>query len=230
MEYTTKTIQKKPKAVIFDWDGTLADTRPLVVSALEKTLAHYKLPDWNTIKTTKRDTTKSLKENFSNFFESRAEEAYARYLDTYLKDFDILKSYPGVNETLGHFTTLQIPLFIISNKETSLLKKEIEHLFSDVSFSKILGNGDAAQNKPHPAPVLEALKDTDVNLDADIVWLIGDTKQDTECAYAAGCVPFLIGEGGFMDNQYIEEKKNASMPLNIFSDFVVFLKWLQESR
>ena len=55
------------RVVLFDWDGTLAETRPAVVDAMEHTLAAYGREPWDETKRKYRDTSKSLKENFPNF-------------------------------------------------------------------------------------------------------------------------------------------------------------------
>ena len=56
------------------------------------------------------------------------------------------------------------PLYIVSNKEKSLLLKEVKACFPDIYFNKILGNGDAEQNKPHPAPVFTALSNVNYEI------------------------------------------------------------------
>ena len=38
------------RAVLFDWDGTLAETRPAVVDAMEHTLAAYGREPWDETK------------------------------------------------------------------------------------------------------------------------------------------------------------------------------------
>ena len=73
-------------------------------------------------------------------------------------------------------------LFIVSNKEKGLLEEEVKYLFPDAPFNRILGNGDAEYNKPHPAPVYAVLKDTGVDTAKDEVWLVGDSRQDTGTA------------------------------------------------
>lgn len=72
-----------PRAVLFDWDGTLAETRPAVVAAMEHTLAAYGREPWDETKRKYRDTSKSLKENFPNFFGEESARAYADYLAYY---------------------------------------------------------------------------------------------------------------------------------------------------
>ena len=74
---------QKPKLVIFDWDDTLVKTRDAVVKAINHVLSLYNLPEWDIIKEQKRDKSKSLKENFPNFFDNNAKNAYEEYLKYY---------------------------------------------------------------------------------------------------------------------------------------------------
>ena len=71
------------RVVLFDWDGTLAETRPAVVDAMEHTLAAYGREPWDETKRKYRDTSKSLKENFPNFFGEESVRAYDDYLAYY---------------------------------------------------------------------------------------------------------------------------------------------------
>ena len=122
-----------------------------------------------------------------------------------------------------------IDLYIISNKEKSLLLKEVEFCFPKIVFKKILGNGDALLNKPNPAPVFKALDNVKYQINKDNVWLIGDSKQDSECAYNANIQPVLFGRGNFMDEKYIREKTSSSLPLLRFSSFNEIIAYLQEN-
>lgn len=207
----------KPKLVIFDWDDTLAKTRNAVVKAMNYVLKLYNLPEWDIIKEQKRDKNKSLKENFPNFFgEEEAKNAYEKYLQYYTKE--AYKEVEKVNNTdifLNNLIEHNIQITIISNKEKSLLLKEIESCFPNIKFNFILGNGDAEHNKPAPDPVFKIMKSVDFELNEQNVWLVGDTKQDTDCALNAKCQPMLIGKGKFMDEEYL--KLNSCIQL--FDDF-----------
>ena len=206
------------KAILFDWDDTLAHTRPAVVDAMEYVLSKYGKESWDITKTKYRDTQKSLKENFPNFFGTQANEAYQDYLAYYTNNgYSKVVACEGASVFLQWCNKKKIDVFIISNKEKSLLLKEVAFCFPDISFSKILGNGDAPQNKPAPAPVFVALKDVEFPIDKNNVWLIGDTKQDTECAYNAGIQPVLLGKGKFMNDNYISSRKDS---LLIFKSFL----------
>ncbi len=211
---------KKPKAILLDWDETLAHTRNCVVESIEYTLKKYNKEPWNITKNKYRDTKKSLKENFPNFFGKNANTAYNEYIEHYTQN-SLNKVYPmeDANKFLTICTQQNIDLFIISNKEKSLLTKEVAICFPHIPFKKILGNDDATLNKPDAAPVFEALRHTKYEINKDNIWFIGDSKQDIECAYNACIQPILLGKGNFMDNNYVKDKANSSFPLLAFKNF-----------
>lgn len=190
-----------PKAIIFDWDDTLAQTRTAIVSAMEYTLKQYQKEPWDITKLKYRDPTKSLKENFPNFFGEKYQEAYDTYL-SYYRNHVITQIHPTPNakEFLKQCLKNNIEIYIISNKEKSLLLQEVKQCFPNITFKNILGNGDAPQNKPAPAPVFKALTNATYPINKETVWLIGDSKQDITCALAANILPILIGQGKFIEN------------------------------
>ena len=220
-----------PKAVLLDWDDTLAHTRNSVVEAMEYILKKYNKEPWNITKVKYRDTKKSLKENFPNFFGEDASRAYSEYLK-YYTEYAYNKVFPmeNANEFLKFCNQNKIDLYIISNKEKSLLLKEVEFCFSNISFKKILGNGDAPLNKPNPAPVFVALDDVTYEVNRDNVWLIGDTKQDTECAYNAEVQPILLGKGKFMEDGYVKDKMNSTLPLLVFDGFSDIIDYIKVNK
>ena len=219
-----------PKAALLDWDETLAHTRSGVVEAIEHILKKYNKEPWDITKAKYRDTKKSLKENFPNFFGEDANEAYNEYLHYYMQ-YAYHKVYPMeyANDFLKLCNKKQIDLYIISNKEKSLLLKEVEFCFPNILFKKILGNGDAPENKPNPAPVFKALNNVAYSINKDNVWLIGDSKQDTECAYNANVQPVLLGKGKFMDKIYIKDKINSSLPLLVFDGFHDIIDYIENN-
>ena len=210
----------KLKAILFDWDDTLAYTRKAVVETMEYVLRKYHKEPWDITKSKYRDTSKSLKENFPNFFGENSSAAYQDYLsyytnfaDRHVIQADYAKDF--LNMSLLH----HLDLFIISNKEKSLLLQEVKFCFPDIPFKSILGNGDASRNKPYPDLVFQALKHSSYPINPATVWLIGDTKQDTQCAYNAGVQPILIGNGKFLDQAYLDSCFCCNPPLLKFDNF-----------
>jgi phosphoglycolate phosphatase len=202
-----------------------------VVEAMEYVLKKYGKEAWNNTKKKYRDPQKSLKDNFPNFFGDEYMKAYNEYMEYYVK-YAQYKVIPMeyAEDFLQFCNKHKIDLYIVSNKEKSLLLKEVELCFPEICFKNILGNGDAVENKPSPEPVWEALRDVKYKINSDNVWLIGDSKQDTECAYNAKIQPVLIGKGKFMNNEYIKEKAKVSVPLMVFADFREIINYMQNKH
>ncbi|HSQ97724.1 MAG TPA: HAD family hydrolase [Rickettsiales bacterium] len=216
-----KTLQK-PQVIIFDWDNTLAENRDVVVSSMNKVLAKYGKEEWEVAKKKYRDPNKSLKENFVNFFGENAKKAYEEYLQAYLELYkELLQPLPFSQEALRYLNknNPEVKLIIVSNKERSLLLLEIEALYKDINFFKIMANGDSEKNKPDASPVFKALEGTEIEINPLNVWIIGDSKQDIDCAYNAGCQPILYGEGKLAEAEYFEEKKKASPSMKNIRSF-----------
>jgi len=183
----------RPKAIVFDWDGTLADTRSTVVACLSKILESYDLPSWESVKKA-RDLNQSLKDSFPVIFGDQWKAAYGRYVDLYLSVFKSkVHLFPGVRETLEWLAKSQVNLLVISNKEKAILLQESAYFLPNRPFWKLFGYGDASENKPSAKPVEAAFEHSDILVNSSNVWFVGDSLQDIECAYAANCLPIYIG-------------------------------------
>jgi phosphoglycolate phosphatase len=99
---------------------------------------------------------------------------------------------PGAAEALRAAHALA-PLAVNSNKQGPLLRAEAEALGWAPLFRALLGAGDAAADKPDPAPMLLALAACDVPAGPE-VWYVGDTALDMQAARRAGCHAVLLGD------------------------------------
>lgn len=211
---------KKPQVIFFDWDNTLALNRDVVVGAMNKVLAKYDKDDWEKTKKEKRDNNKSLKENFVNFFGAELEkQAYNDYLNFYNEFSNLLKAPNNAKEMLKLLVDKGIKVIIVSNKERSLLLNEINVLYNDINFYKIMANGDSEKNKPDASPIFKALEGTNIKINPENVWIIGDSNQDIDCGYNAGIQPILYGKGKLAEANYFEEKKKATPSMQQIMDF-----------
>ena len=131
------------------------------------------------------------------------------------EDFFHLGGSFGINAGVG--------IYVICNKERALLTAEVRHFFPDIVFNAVLGNGDAPRNKPAPDPVFAALKNADFAINRETVWLVGDSKQDTDCALAAGVLPVVIGNGKFMGEGELAQYAAAGK-VKCFSDFAALYR------
>jgi phosphoglycolate phosphatase len=93
---------------------------------------------------------------------------------------------------LERFTADGLYLGVVSNKRGDLLRREAAHLGWDRHFGRLVGAGDAPQDKPAVAPVDMALEGSGIER-GPLVWFVGDSPLDIDCARNAGCVAVLLG-------------------------------------
>ena len=183
----------KPRAILFDWDNTLVNTWPLIHEALNMTLRYMKHPEW-TAERVRDEVKQSMRDKFPSMFGERWKEAADYYQNSYrsihLSDLQPLPDAKAMIESIA-----RPPMFlgIVSNKIGKTLREELTHLGWDKYFDVAVGASDAAKDKPHPEPVLFALKDSGIAPGPD-VWFIGDTDVDLKVAQATGCTAILYGD------------------------------------
>jgi phosphoglycolate phosphatase len=184
----------RPRAILFDWDNTLVDSWATIHEALNVVMAAMEKPLWS-LQETKERVRLSLRESFPIHFGEQWEEARQIYLDAFRAiHLERLSSLPGRGELLRALFREGIFLGVVSNKTGSLLRREVDRIGWSTLFGSVIGAGDAAVDKPDAAPVALALESSGIKA-GDVVWFVGDTGVDMECARNSGCVPVLLGSG-----------------------------------
>jgi phosphoglycolate phosphatase len=184
----------RPQAILFDWDNTLVDSWATIHEALNVVMAAMEKPLWS-LQETKERVRLSLRESFPIHFGEQWEEARQIYLDAFRAiHLERLSSLPGRGELLRALFREGIFLGVVSNKTGSLLRREVDRIGWSAFFGSVIGAGDAAVDKPDAAPVALALESSGIKA-GDVVWFVGDTGVDMECACNSGCVPVLLGSG-----------------------------------
>jgi phosphoglycolate phosphatase len=191
----------KPDAVIFDWDGTLADGWGAIGRSLNATFEHYGQPTWS-MEEVRARTKASARDAFPKLFGDPWEEAlaffYARFEDYHAGE---VKPLPGAENLLAALKDHGVPIALVSNKTGRYLRAEAEILGWSSLFVNMIGATDAARDKPAPDPVHMALAGTNLSAGPGI-WFVGDAVPDMECAHATGCVPILLQGGTFSDEEF----------------------------
>lgn len=183
----------KPRAILFDWDNTLVDTWPLIHEALNMTLRYMEHPQWSLAKV-RAEVKKSMRDAFPGLFGERWEHAAEHYQNSYRSiHLDRLSALADAEATLRAIPRDQVFVGLVSNKKGDSLRKELAHLGWDRLVDVAIGAGDAATDKPTPAPVLLALQGTPITPGPD-VWFVGDTGIDLETAQNTGCTAILYGD------------------------------------
>jgi len=183
--------QTRPKALLFDWDNTLVNTWPAIHDANNHTLKAMGHEPWTYEETLQR-VRKSMRDSFPELFGDRWEDAakifYARFEESHIAQ---LKPHKGAENLLKALHSKGYYMAVVSNKTGKYLREEADHLGWTKYFQKVLGAGDAQLDKPNPAPVDLALKNSGITRGSD-VWFVGDTDVDLECAHNSGCIGVLI--------------------------------------
>jgi phosphoglycolate phosphatase len=198
----------KPKAILLDWDNTIADSWPIIFKSLEKTFIKFGMEPWSfaDVLAGRGNIHHSMRASFPAIFGDRWEEASKEYINAFLEcHLKEIKLLPSAAETLKQIKEMGFYQAIVSNKTGKHLREEVAHLGLTHLFDKVIGATDATRDKPHADPIYMALAESGFepeNYKQD-VWMVGDTKTDVMAAIAAGCTPVLFDKHWQLDEDII---------------------------
>lgn len=170
-------------AVIFDLDGTLTDTLPLVVVALNAALA----PAWGGPKdlAAMRSVFGPSEERLIAQQAPGDPHAVDRFYEAYRREHARLAHpFEGVPEMLGELFRRGVHLGLVTNKGRKSSVMTIEEFGIAKYFSAIVTGDDLPAPKPDPSGILKVLAALSVPA-ADTAY-VGDTENDMRAAHAAG--------------------------------------------
>jgi phosphoglycolate phosphatase len=182
-----------PSAILWDWDNTLVDGWAAIQAGLNAAFRAFGMPEWDR-PTVLANVRRALRESFPELFGAdgweRARDIF--YAEVRAQHLSVLQPMPGAAQAIAA-ASLLAPQAVVSNKQGPLLRAEAAHLGWAPRFAALVGAGDAARDKPDPAPLLMALDVCDV-MPGPSVWYVGDTALDMQAARAANCTAVLLGD------------------------------------
>lgn len=180
-----------PRAVLFDWDDTVVSNWETALTSLNAALTHMGMEPWSDAEARRR-AGPSARDMFGALFGDRWKEADKVFYDTFNSlVLDNIKIYDHIEDVFRLLHGRGVFLGVVSNKRGHLLRREVAHTGFDKYFGAVVGAEDAEADKPDPAPVLLALKDSGI-LPAPDVWFVGDSHTDMICAERSGCSGILL--------------------------------------
>ncbi|NCT40882.1 MAG: HAD family hydrolase [Alphaproteobacteria bacterium] len=213
---------ERVKAVFWDWDGTLVDSYAFLHKTHNHVREKFSMPAFSVTE-------------FGNYFGKPREVLYRDiygadnideakgYFETFvLAHHDEIQPMVGAARLLGVFADTGLPMGIVTNKKGVLVRKEItNHGWEKFFVCPTVGAGEAAADKPSPAPLLLALEKSGLNIEPSDVLFVGDTENDVLCAHAAGAQIAFIEED--LSKHAIAKEYKASLMFRNCDEFSDYL-------
>lgn len=166
----------KYRNIIFDFDGTLADTAELTVETMHRTNLAMNLPDKSDAEC--KAMIGYRLEEIPSILWPDVHDLSERYAATFREiyksakeDFKV-RTYPGVSDTLTRLKLNGIRMAVASSRSKVSLMELCSELHIADYFQMIVGGGDVKNGKPAPDPVNLVLATQEWDKDETLV--VGD--------------------------------------------------------
>lgn len=187
--------------IVFDLDGTLVDTAPDLVAALNRTMAAEGLPAvrLETVRKLVGQGARALIERSgamhgAAFAPERLDALTQRFVAIYAADIAAAsRPFPGAIEALDEIAAAGARLAVCTNKRTDLSLMLLDALGLSARFAAIVGADAVSDRKPHPLHYRTAVQRAGGEASRSL--MVGDTAADIDAARAAGAPSIAVGFG-----------------------------------
>ncbi|MDP2827590.1 MAG: HAD-IA family hydrolase [Sulfuricellaceae bacterium] len=210
-------ISRKIGAVLFDLDGTLADTAldlGYALNELRRLHGHPPLPH-ATLRPYASHGTQGLLDigfNLSTHdpaFPALREEYLALYTANLCRH---TRLFDGMSETLANLESRKIPWGVVTNKPARFTDPLMSALGLSQRAASIISGDTCPHPKPHPEPLLCASRE--IGIPAASCAYVGDAHRDMQAAINAGMLPILASYGYLGKNDHPETWSASHMIQN----------------
>lgn len=180
------------KLIIFDLDGTLADTLDDIGDAVNEMLTDYSFPNL-----TRADILANINRGARELIRLCLPESARKSEDFITEALNVYKGYynqrycnktylyPGIKEALSSLSESGVKLAVLSNKQDEAVRLIVEKLLPEIPFSCVLGQG-RFPTKPSPDAV-NYIMDV-VGAAPDETAFVGDSNIDMLTAKNSGAL------------------------------------------
>ena len=177
------------KLIIFDFDGTLGDTRRNIVTTMQMTIKELQLPSRteaecaSTIGLPLDGCFRALFPDIQDDLIPRCAETYRRIFNENLQKITP-EAFPGVVKTLKTLKEQGLVLTIASSRSRNSLTELTRDMGIADYISYLIGADDVKEAKPKPEPVLKTL--AAMQFAASETLVVGDMAVDIQMGANAG--------------------------------------------
>ena len=213
------------KLVIFDFDGTLGDTRRNIVRTMQMTIAELHLPN-RSEEECAATIGLPLVGCFETMFPDLQKEEVQTCADTYRRIFaENLQTlrpqlFPGVKETLTQLSEQGYTLTIASSRSHASLAELTNDMGIADCISYLIGADDVEKAKPDPEPVLNTLNA--MRFEASQALVVGDMAVDILMGANAGAKTCGVTWGNGSREEL--EQAGANYIINSIEELIAVLK------
>lgn len=177
------------KLVIFDFDGTLGDTRRNIVRTMQMTIAELHLPNRSEEEcaaTIGLPLVGCFETMFPDLQKERVQTCADSYRRIFAENLQTLKPqlFPGIKETLTKLSGEGYTLTIASSRSHASLVELTSDMGIADCISYLIGADDVEKAKPAPEPVLNTLEA--MRFEASQALVVGDMAVDILMGANAG--------------------------------------------
>ncbi len=204
--------------LIFDLDGTLSDTQPILYTIVLETLRESGVPIESLA-----DVYRSFDEHGKEVIELKAliPAEFLPAVDREKYSVDFWNNYTklcmgatecvfdGMRETLDELKRRGYILAVLSNKKNKYVQPIISTAFGEGFFDFVCGWDEVRPKKPDPTSLLDML--AELGIEKENAWMIGDLPADYSVSVNAG-VNHVIAEWG-----YGKKKKFLALGATVFA-------------
>ena len=194
---TSMTARPPPLAILFDLDGTLADTAPDLAAAINLLRARAGLAP-TPYELLRPVASAGARGMIGVAFGAQPDDdTYEAlridFLDNYAAALMVHSSlFPGVADMLNALVRLGLGWGVVTNKAARFTDPLVK-LIGLQQAGCIVSGDTTAHAKPHPAPLFEAARR--LGLAPGQCWYVGDDLRDIEAGRAAGMVTLACAWG-----------------------------------
>jgi 2-phosphoglycolate phosphatase len=187
-------------AVLFDLDGTLADTAPDMARTVNLMRTNRGLAPV-AAEVVRPHVSQGARGMITSAFGIGTDHAdftamRAEFLDLYAGNLCIdTRLFPGMEELLARLDGEAIAWGVVTNKFERFAKPLIEALGLAGRAAVVIGGDTCARAKPFPDPLLYAA--SALGVDPALTLYVGDDERDVQAARAAG-MPVVVAGYGYL--------------------------------
>lgn len=188
------------KLIVWDFDGTLADSRPLIEAGMAHALdalgePRARMAEW--LKYVGLPVEEGIRRTFPELDLDTVLTAYRSF--GHADHEDLMKPFDGVDALLRELRGRGQAMAIATSKRRTPLLRQLDQFGWTGFFDPIVTPDEVTHGKPHPESLDLILKLT--GLAADDLLMVGDTPFDLDMAKAAGVPSLAVGHGFYSEPQ-----------------------------